>query len=171
MEEAKQIAALEAKEQEIWKVLEQVPDPEIPKLSVVDLGIITKVELPAENHVKVTMTPTFSGCPAINFMKQDIQNKLQKQLEGYTVEVIVDFETQWSSNRITEKGLEILKNFGLAPPKRYKGSFDPETLADVACPHCGSKNTTMNSPFGPTLCRAIHYCFDCKQGFEQFKPL
>lgn len=170
---AQETAASAKTEEEkmIWSVLEQVPDPEIPTLSVVDLGIITAVELPAEKEVKVTMTPTFSGCPAINFMKQNIQSKIEEQLPDYKVEVLVDFETQWSSNRISEEGLKKLKDFGLAPPKRYKGELDVDSIADVKCPYCGSENTTMNSPFGPTLCRAIHYCFDCKQGFEQFKPL
>jgi ring-1,2-phenylacetyl-CoA epoxidase subunit PaaD len=160
-----------AREAEIWKALEQVPDPEIPPLSVVDLGIITDVEIGADGSIKVTMTPTFSGCPAINFMRQNVEKKVQELLPGQKVEVVVDFKTSWSTNRITDKGREILKNFGLAPPKKYSKHFDPATVADVKCPYCGSENTSLKSPFGPTLCRALHYCYDCKQGFEQFKPL
>lgn len=162
---------ISALEKEIWTALEQVPDPEIPPLSVVDLGIITAVELGEENSVKITMTPTFSGCPAINFMRQNVEKKVQELLPEKQVEVVVDFKTRWSTNRISEKGREILKNFGLAPPAKYKKEFDPATMADAKCPFCGSENTSMKSPFGPTLCRALHYCYDCKQGFEQFKPL
>lgn len=164
-------ADLSSLEAEIWKALEQVPDPEIPTLSVVDLGIITGVEVAADNRVKITMTPTFSGCPAINFMRQNVEKKVQELLPDREVEVLVDFKTRWSTNLITEKGREILKNFGLAPPKKYSKTFDPSEIADAKCPFCGSENTSMKSPFGPTLCRAIHYCYDCKQGFEQFKPL
>jgi ring-1,2-phenylacetyl-CoA epoxidase subunit PaaD len=159
-------------EERVWKVMEEVPDPEIPTLSVVELGIINKVETDeANNSVRITMTPTFSGCPAIHYMKDQIRERVAALLPEFAVEVIVDFETPWNSNRISEEGLKKLKNFGLAPPRRYKGSLDVASIAEVNCPHCGSENTTMNSPFGPTLCRAIHYCFDCKQSFEQFKPL
>lgn len=161
----------QALEAQVWKIMEQVPDPEIPTLSVFDLGIITKVDVTKAPHIVVTMTPTFSGCPAIQHMRNSIRGAIQELLPEHTVEVLVDFETQWSTNLITDKGREILKNFGLAPPKRYDKSFDVGSIAEVNCPYCGSENTTMNSPFGPTLCRSIHYCFDCKQGFEQFKPL
>lgn len=157
--------------EKVWKALEEVPDPEIPALSVVDLGIITRVETDAEGKVMVTMTPTFSGCPAVNYMCEEIEKKLAAKLPCHEVEVTVDFKTQWNSNMITDKGREALKNFGLAPPKKYKKDFDVESIAEVNCPYCGSEHTTMNSAFGPTLCRSIHYCFDCKQSFEQFKPL
>lgn len=157
--------------EEIWKVMEEVPDPEIPTLSVVDLGIVTKVEVEDGYKVDVTITPTFSGCPAINHMRDTIQARIQQLLPDFAVKVHVDFETQWNTNRITDKGREILKNFGLAPPKKYEGELDVDSIAHVNCPYCNSENTTLNTPFGPTLCRSVHYCFDCLQGFEQFKPL
>ena len=155
----------------IMQVLEEVPDPEIPVISVVDLGIITNVDVSQFPHIVITMTPTFSGCPAIQHMRNQILQKIQEKLPDNTVEVNVDFNTQWNSNMISEKGLLALKNFGLAPPKRYNNSLDVGSIADAKCPYCNSEHTTMNSPFGSTLCRAIHYCFDCKQSFEQFKPL
>lgn len=159
---------LEAK---IWKLLEEVPDPEIPPLSVVDLGIITNVEIIDEKKVKVVMTPTFAGCPAIEYMRKNIENQIKTKLEGFETEVIVDFVNRWDSNKITEKGRKILKEFRLAPPPKYEGSFDLDQLHKATCPFCDSENTTMNSPFGPTLCRSVHYCLDCLQSFEQFKPL
>ncbi len=155
----------------IWKALEEVPDPEIPTLSVVDLGIVTKVDVSEGFKADITITPTFSGCPAINHIRDHIQIKVQELLPDFSVKVNVDFQTQWNTNRITDKGREILKNFGLAPPKKYTGELSVDSIANVNCPFCNSENTTLNSPFGPTLCRSVHYCFDCLQGFEQFKPL
>jgi len=155
----------------IWGALEEVMDPEIPMLSVVDLGIIPEIEVFDDAFIKIYMTPTFSGCPAIHVIQTDIRNKVLEKLPDFAVEVKVDFERTWNSNLISDKGREALKNFELAPPKKYTGELDMDTIADAACPICGSHNTTMQSPFGPTLCRAIHYCNDCKQSFQQFKPL
>lgn len=149
--------------------LEEVKDPEIPVLSLVDLGVITDVEID-DNHVKVKMTPTFSGCPAIDYMKADVINVLKdKGVES--VECEVSFETQWNSNMISEKGREALKNFGLAPPPKHNLIVDLDILKNISCPYCDSENTELRNPFGPTLCRSIHYCNDCKQAFEQFKPV
>lgn len=161
----------EVLEKEIWKLLEEVPDPEIPPLSVVDLGIITRVEVLGPESLRITMTPTFAGCPAIQMMRENIEGKIREKLDGFQVEVVVDYVTRWDSNRITDKGRDILKNFRLAPPPKYQGDLDVSTMQHARCPHCGSENTTMNTPFGPTLCRSIHYCFDCLQSFEQFKPV
>ena len=157
------------KEREIWDALQNVKDPEIPVISVVDMGIITGVYLD-EDVVRITMTPTFVGCPAIDYMKNDIQQTVESL--GYErVEVDVDFETKWSSNLITEEGKAQLKDFGLAPPPRIQGNVEIKNLENVKCPKCGSTNTTLNNPFGPTLCRSVHKCNDCGEGFEQFKPV
>jgi len=158
-------------EQEIWKALENVSDPEIPVISVIDLGIISGVNIGADGKVTIKMTPTFAGCPAIKYMQDDIKAKMQTLTGAENVAVLVDFENRWNSNKITEKGRAALKNFGLAPPVRYAKEFRVETLAQANCPYCGSANTTFKTPFGSTLCRSIHYCNDCKQSFEQFKPL
>ena len=149
--------------------LEEVKDPEIPVLSLIDLGVITDVVID-DNHVKVKMTPTFSGCPAIDYMKADVVKVLrEKGVES--VECDVSFETQWNSNMISEKGRKALKNFGLAPPPKHNMIIDLEILENISCPYCESENTELRNPFGPTLCRSIHYCNDCKQAFEQFKPV
>jgi len=155
----------------IWDALTTVMDPEIPVLSVVDLGIIVAVEVQEKGKATVTMTPTFSGCPALKLMEKQIRQAVLNI--GYAdVEVKTTFETTWSTNRISEKGREIIKNFGLAPPKKFEGnSPDLALLTLTECPHCGSKNTTLNNMFGPTLCRSMHYCFDCLEAFEALKPL
>ena len=149
--------------------LEEVKDPEIPVLSLIDLGVITGVELD-DHRVKVNMTPTFSGCPAMDYMRNDVIRVL-KEKGVEEVEASVSFETQWNSNMISEKGKKALKKFGLAPPRKYKVIADIDILTHVKCPLCDSENTELKSPFGPTLCRSLHYCNNCLQAFEQFKPL
>jgi len=172
----------------IWNALESVTDPEIPVLSVVDMGIVADVRV-EEDSVAVDMTPTFVGCPAVDVMRSAIHDAVAA-LGERNVAVNVVFDPPWTSDRITEKGRERLLAFGLAPPKREgtrglrdggtqksragsaRRSFVPldvGRLERVACPFCHSTNTTMESMFGPTLCRSIHYCNDCLQSFEHFK--
>ena len=154
----------------ILTLLEEVKDPEIPVLSLVDLGVITGVEISDENHVTVNMTPTFAGCPAMDYMKKDVERTLEQH--GITNHsVIMSFANPWDSNKISEKGRKALKEFGLAPPPTYDMVLDLDILEYATCPYCNSDNTTMRTPFGPTLCRSMHYCNDCRQMFEQFKPL
>ena len=155
--------------EKILEWLEEVKDPEIPVLSLIDLGVITGVELD-DHRVKVNMTPTFSGCPAMDYMRNDVIRVL-KEKGVEEVEASVSFETQWNSNMISEKGKKALKEFGLAPPRKYKVIVDINMLTHVKCPFCDSENTELKSPFGPTLCRSLHYCNNCLQAFEQFKPL
>jgi ring-1,2-phenylacetyl-CoA epoxidase subunit PaaD len=157
-------------EKEIWSALEIVKDPEIPTLSMVDMGIITKVEVKGESNVYVEMTPTFTGCPAIKMMENMVAERL-KEIGIETVEVKTTFDKPWNSNKLTERGLMCLKKHGLAPPPKHEGEITMELLEHSVCPHCGSKNTDMKTPFGPTLCRSMHYCNDCLQAFEQFKPV
>ncbi len=152
---------------EILAALQDVRDPEIPGISVVDLGVITKVEI-VDEQIRVQMTPTFVGCPAIAVMKEDVEKRLE---EFGDVVVTVNYDIPWDSNRITEAGLLALKKHGLAPPPRYELAFELDILENIACPHCGSTQTVVQTPFGPTLCRSIHYCNSCHQAFEQFKPL
>lgn len=157
-------------EAQIWQALEVVKDPEIPTLSMVDMGIITKVEVRGESDVFVEMTPTFSGCPAIKMMEGMVAERL-KEIGIEKVEVVTTFDKPWDSNKLTERGLMCLKKHGLAPPPKHNGEITQELLEHVACPFCGSKNTETKSPFGPTLCRSLHYCNNCLQAFEQFKPV
>ncbi|HXH18207.1 MAG TPA: 1,2-phenylacetyl-CoA epoxidase subunit PaaD [Chitinophagales bacterium] len=152
---------------EIWQALEEVKDPEIPVISVTDMGIITDVRVTG-NSACVTMTPTFVACPAIDYMREQIKKKVE-ELGFEKVEVLVDREYKWSTNDISEKGKRLLKEFRFAPPPKISGDISSDDL-HAACPHCGSKNTSLNTPFGSTLCRAVYYCFDCRQSFEQFKP-
>ena len=160
--------------EEVWAALENVKDPEIPVVSVVDMGIITIVETntadPLHQTCAITMTPTFVGCPAIDVMKKSIYEEVKK-LGFETVEVTVDFETTWTSDRMSEAAKQKLEKFGLAPPPVLDGELTAEQLDKVRCPHCGSTDTTLRSSFGSTLCRAIRFCYTCKQGFEQFKPI
>lgn len=154
----------------IYQWLEAVKDPEIPTLSMMDMGIITKVEVRGESDVYVEMTPTFTGCPAIKMMEGMVADRL-KEMGVEKVEVVTTFDKPWNSNKLTERGLLCLKKHGLAPPPQHKGEITEELLEHAACPFCGSRNTEMKSPFGPTLCRSLHYCNNCLQAFEQFKPV
>jgi ring-1,2-phenylacetyl-CoA epoxidase subunit PaaD len=154
---------------DVYRWLEEVKDPEIPVLSLVDLGVITLVEV-KEDTVMVEMTPTFVGCPAMDFMKAEVETVL-KQHGIKQPRVEINFRKPWSSDRITEKGKQMLKQFGLAPPPSSKIFTDLEILETSACPRCDGTNTELKSPFGPTLCRAIYYCHDCLEAFEQFKPV
>lgn len=150
--------------------LEEVKDPEIPVLSLNDLGVITGINVVNDQHVQVQMTPTFVGCPAMDYMKMEVEQALASRgIEK--AEVNISFEIPWSSDRITEQGRAALKQFGLAPPPKQGLIEDLDILENVVCPNCESTETYMKTPFGPTLCRAIHYCTNCKETFEQFKPL
>lgn len=157
-------------EEEIRVWLEEVKDPEIPVLSLNDLGVITGIDIADSGKVTVNMTPTFTGCPAMDVMKSDVEEVLRKkEIENF--EVRLTFETQWNSNMISEKGRAALKKFGLAPPPQHNLIVDIDLLEYSICPQCNSENTIMKSPFGPALCRSLHYCNNCQQAFEQFKPL
>jgi ring-1,2-phenylacetyl-CoA epoxidase subunit PaaD len=153
----------------IYTWLEEVKDPEIPVLSLVDLGVITDVQVDASG-VKIEMTPTFVGCPALDMMKSEIREVLAKKgISEVTIEVT--FRKAWTSDLISEKGKEALKKFGLAPPPSREIFTELEVLEHAVCPRCEGTDTEMKNAFGPTLCRSIHYCNDCKEAFEQFKPL
>jgi ring-1,2-phenylacetyl-CoA epoxidase subunit PaaD len=155
---------------EILTALEDVTDPEIPTISVVDLGIITGVQIINDENISVTMTPTFSGCPALKILENMVKEKLESVFHR-EVEVKTTFDVPWNSNMITEKGKQMLKKHGLAPPQEHNGLIQIDILTHVPCPYCGSKETSLKSPFGPTLCRSLHYCNNCMQAFEQFKPV
>lgn len=157
--------------EEILKALEEVKDPEIPTISLVDLGIVTQIDIDDSNNVHVVLTPTFSGCPALKIMEHLVSDRLQQIPKINDVSVETNFDVAWNTNRITEKGLQALKKHGLAPPVRHEGFIELEVLSHTPCPYCDSYNTTLESPFGPTLCRSLHYCKNCSQAFEGFKPL
>ena len=156
--------------EDILEALQDVKDPEIPTISVVDLGIIRNIDIDDEHNVKVIMTPTFSGCPALKIMENMVKERIE-QMGVNNVNVTTNFDDPWNTDMITEKGLAGLKKHGLAPPERHSGLVQIDFLTKVECPLCGSRNTVMKSPFGPTLCRSLHYCNDCLNAFEQFKPV
>lgn len=167
-------AAATSAERRIWDELARIPDPEIPAISVVDLGVIGAVEVDGE-RVRVELLPTFVGCPAIGVMQEQIAERIGAMGITPEVEVVVTMDPPWTSDRITPAGRERLRLSGFAPPAPVPagpalGMLDELAVLPVAeCPYCGSRNTTMENPFGPTLCRAIHHCADCRQPFEQFK--
>jgi ring-1,2-phenylacetyl-CoA epoxidase subunit PaaD len=153
----------------IWQLLEEITDPEIPVVSIVDLGIIRSVGIEGDRIV-VTMAPTFIGCPALHVIQQDIINKLQEN--GFMqARVNVSLSPPWTSDWITSEGRNRLKEFGLSPPSRHEGDLESAILEIARCPYCDSENTALKSSFGSTLCRAIYYCNNCLQPFEQFKPI
>ena len=155
---------------DIWQALREVMDPEIPTVSLVDLGVITAVSIDEKGEAYVEMTPTFSGCPAMDYMKNDVRNRLlQLGFENPTVEM--NLRVPWTTNRLTAEGREGLKKHGLAPPVKFEGVLELTVLNDTPCPNCGSTDTELKSPFGPTLCRSLHYCRACGEAFEGFKPI
>jgi ring-1,2-phenylacetyl-CoA epoxidase subunit PaaD len=159
-------------EAQILTVLQEVKDPEIPAVSIVEMGLIAEVHLEPEG-VLVKITPTFAGCPAVEVMRAESEKRLRALGidANWRVSVQVTFDPPWNSNRISPEGRRKLKEFGLAPPRPHNGNVDLIQLELVNCPYCGSADTKLESAFGSTLCRAIHYCYNCQQSFEQFKPL
>lgn len=153
----------------VWEALEQVRDPEIPVISLVDLGIIRDVRV-IEGNIEVDMIPTFAGCPALDVMSADIRKTLSPLTTG-EVRVNILYTEPWSSNFITLKGKELLKDFGFSPPPAFDGMLTLDVLQHAICPRCGSNDTTLINAFGPTACRAVHHCRNCLETFQQFKPL
>lgn len=155
--------------EQVWRALEEVKDPEIPVVSLVEMGIIREVTVDGE-AVRVKWTPTFSGCPAQEVMGGDIEARIKKMgIEQVKVETTL--YPPWTTEWITAEGRTKLKSVGLAPPPTHEGNFVAVLLDPVECPHCGSTDTSLKNGFGPTPCRMIYVCNSCTQPFEQFKPL
>ena len=155
--------------EKIWKALGEVKDPEIPVLSLVDLKVIRDVRM-ERDCVVVSLTPTFSGCPAMEQMKRDVLDSLHA---GGFAEARVEtvLSPPWSTDALSRETKEKLSGFGIAPPPQKSGELAVVLQLPVSCPFCSSKNTEMQSPFGATLCKQMFYCNDCQQPFERFKPL
>ena len=150
-------------EAQVWKLLEEVPDPEVPVLSVLDLGIVREVSVD-EAGVHVTITPTYSGCPAMNTIEADIKGKLQGMAP---VEVKEQLSPAWTSDWLSEAGKQKLKDYGIAPP--VEGGTGLFQTPKVPCPRCGSAHTKSVSQFGSTSCKAHYQCLDCFEPFDYFK--
>ena len=157
--------------EQVWDALEGIPDPEIPVISLVELGVIRSVDV-REGHVHVEFTPTFLGCPALEVMKRALEDKVSALGGEPDVQVIQD--DSWSTDRITPAGREKLRAAGFAPPAPRDASAP--TLVQLQakvhrCPYCGSTETRLENIFGPTPCRSLRYCDSCRQPFEQFKTI
>ena len=148
-------------ETQVWQALAEIPDPEIPVISLVDLGVIRSVDVD-NGHVRIEFTPTFLGCPALEYMKRAIEEKVP----GAEVAVIQD--DSWSTDKITAAGREKLREAGFAPPAPRLVQLQSQVHK---CPYCGSTETHLENLFGPTPCRSLRYCDSCRQPFEQFKTI
>jgi ring-1,2-phenylacetyl-CoA epoxidase subunit PaaD len=157
-----------ASREEIEKALHEVKDPEIPSVSIGELGMIYDI-ITEGDHIHIKLIPTFVGCPALDFISRDVKIAINKLTDGVqTVEVTYVFDDSWSSDRISEAGRHKLKEYGVAPPPANHKEGDPWV---VDCPYCGSAFTTLENIFGPAACRSILYCKTCKNPFEAMKPV
>jgi ring-1,2-phenylacetyl-CoA epoxidase subunit PaaD len=156
--------------EDVWAALSEIPDPEIPVISLVDLGVVKNVAVD-DGTVRVDFTPTFMGCPALEPMQRALEARIAEL--GAVPEVRVRLDDSWSTDDITAEGREKLRAAGFAPPApRTAGKLELVQLQrGFRCPYCGSTSTKLENLFGPTPCRSIRYCADCRQPFEQFKTL
>ena len=158
-------------ETEVWEALAEVPDPEIPVVSVVDLGLVHRVELDGE-RLRVELLPTFVGCPALELIRASVAERLAGLAPQLEVEMT--FAVPWTSDRITDEGRRKLRQSGFAPPPTGQGRPLFATIPvrpRATCPYCGSADTNLENLFGPTLCRTLFWCNRCRQPFEQFKAV
>ena len=160
-------------EAQVWDALGEITDPEIPVISVVDLGVVRGIEV-EDGRVRVEFTPTFLGCPALETMREQMAARIAELGAEPEVEVVLD--DSWSTDRITPEGRENLRAAGFAPPApRDARSRGPQLVQlesnGFRCPYCGSRDTALENIFGPTPCRSLRYCRRCHQPFEQFKTI
>ena len=155
----------------VWDALAGIPDPEIPVISLVDLGVVKSVSVD-DTRVRIEFTPTFMGCPALEVMRGQMEAAVTALGGEPQVDVLLD--DSWSTDRITATGREKLRAAGFAPPTPRTET--PTTLLQLRkavhrCPYCGSTETRLDNIFGPTPCRSVRYCTSCRQPFEQFKTI
>ncbi|GIV44282.1 MAG: phenylacetic acid degradation protein PaaD [Bacteroidia bacterium] len=153
----------------IIQLLREIPDPEIPVIDIWELGILRDVNI-TDSKVEVVITPTYSGCPAMKQIEDDIVSKLQQNgIKEVGVKMI--YNPPWTTDWITDEAKEKLRKYGIAPPEKTtvdKGALMGK-IKVLACPRCGSKNTHMISQFGSTACKALYQCMDCMEPFDYFK--
>jgi ring-1,2-phenylacetyl-CoA epoxidase subunit PaaD len=154
----------------VMAALRDVADPEIPAISIVDLGLVHDVRTD-DAGIHVELLPTFVGCPALDMIRGAVEDRLATL--GRPVHVRFSFAVPWTSERITAEGRERLRTSGFAPPtpELVGGPTLLSLEAPVPCPYCGSRRTRLDNVFGPTQCRSIRYCTECRQPFESFKPV
>jgi ring-1,2-phenylacetyl-CoA epoxidase subunit PaaD len=156
---------------QVWHALAEIPDPEIPVISLVDLGVIRDVDVD-DGRVRVDFTPTFLGCPALDVMRDAMADRIR--VLGAEPEINVCLDDSWSTDRITPEGREKLRASGFAPPAPREARAPTLVQLQSAahrCPYCGSTDTRLENIFGPTPCRSLRYCATCRQPFEQFKTI
>jgi ring-1,2-phenylacetyl-CoA epoxidase subunit PaaD len=162
-------------EEALLEVLRGIPDPEVPALDIVELGIVRRVELRPDGAVAVEVTPTYSGCPAMQMIEQEIVAALRAN--GYDrVELRTVYSPAWTTDSLSDAAKAKLKAYGIAAPAHTVVEQELVPLMSsvrrtAACPYCGSANTERKSEFGSTACKAIHYCHQCHQPFEEFKAI
>ncbi|HET6527864.1 MAG TPA: 1,2-phenylacetyl-CoA epoxidase subunit PaaD [Balneolaceae bacterium] len=158
--------------EDIWKLLDEVTDPEIPVLTIVELGIARKVTI-ADEKVIIRITPTYSGCPAMKAIEDEIAKKLR--LNGIVdFEIKKDFSETWTTDWMPDEAKQKLKEYGIAPPGKSNSNDDflsnlKNSSRIIPCPYCDSTNTELQSEFGSTACKSLYYCHDCDEPFEHFK--
>ena len=175
---AEQLSAAQLSAEQIWAWLAEVPDPEIPVISVVDLGIVREVAIDGDSdECVVTITPTYSGCPAMQVIATDVRAALQARGVEH-VRIATRLSPAWTTDWMSASGKAALRGYGIAPPVQQV--VDISALAkgvkrhairppEVACPHCGSARTRLTSQFGSTPCKALYQCLDCREPFDYFK--
>ena len=157
---------------ENWKILDKVTDPEIPALTIIDLGIVRDVKIDntpsGVGGIEVVITPTYTGCPAMDMIAMNI--KLALLENGYSkIKITSVLAPAWTTDWMTEDGKRKLKEYGIAPPQNESGRFNRPESFYVQCPQCNSTNTKLISEFGSTACKALYQCIDCKEPFDYFK--
>jgi ring-1,2-phenylacetyl-CoA epoxidase subunit PaaD len=158
-------------EAQVWEALAELPDPEIPVISLVELGVVREVEVEGD-RVRVAFTPTFLGCPALETMRMQMAARIEELGADAEIEVVAD--DSWSTDRITPAGREKLREAGFAPPAPREATAPKLVQLQskaFRCPYCGSTETRLENIFGPTPCRSLRYCDACRQPFEQFKTI
>ncbi len=164
----------------VWAALDQVPDPEVPVISVVELGVVRDVAVGEGGRVTVTITPTYSGCPAMREIERDVAAALAAR--GWTPDVRTTYTPAWTTDWMTDAAREKLRAYGIAPPgsagpalvpltRRGRAGAAAPVPASVACPRCGSADTALQSAFGATACKALYACRACGEPFEAFKAV
>jgi len=150
---------------EIWHLLSQIPDPEIPVLSITDLGMVRSVRQQGEGWV-IGFSPTYSGCPATEHLIDAIQNRLSDH--GFApIHVVLQLDPAWTTDWMSEEARQRLRHYGISPPVGHScHAFEP---IDVSCPRCGSQQTSLISEFGSTACKALYRCESCREPFDYFK--
>ena len=156
--------------EKIWKLLEEVYDPEVPVLSVIDLGIVRDVRI-NDDEIEIVITPTYSGCPAMDVITMSIKMILLET--GYKkIKITSVLSPAWTTDWMSEHGKEKLKAFGIAPPTTKQQVCHTELFHEgeaIQCPHCNSYNTKLVSQFGSTACKALYVCENCREPFDYFK--